>query len=150
MIYPIKNILEFWWTNYLYYRSFSPRLTHPPTSQNTSWRPTCKGGWLTGSGWIEKMERKKMIPPKVIFLSPWPPLPTYMYPHSLFFFSILFSISCSLIHAAWSLFAHNSRRCLFWKDNNWHHCFMEGKERWVQLWEKIDPHIFLSLCTNSK
>ena len=41
-----------------------------------------------------------------------------LYPHITFIWHPLLSFA----HA----FIHNSRHYLFWKDNNWHHCFMEG------------------------
>ena len=33
-------------------------------------------------------------------------------------------------------FTHNSRHYLFWKDNNWYHCFMKVKERCVLFFER--------------
>ena len=47
---------------------------------------------------------------------------TYPLAHTLPFFA----------HA----FTHNSRRYLFWKNNNWYYCFMKEKERRVLFLEE--------------
>ena len=87
----------------------SLRLTHPLTSQNTFWRPTCKARWLTESWWTQKTERRKMILPKIIFFvtmasSTHPDVPTFT---SLFFLRP-FHLALPDIHATWPSFAHNS------------------------------------------
>ena len=47
----------------------------------------------------------------------------FLYPHLVpaYYFSLAHNL-LSFAH----VFTYNSRHYLFWKDNNWHHCFMEG------------------------
>jgi len=115
------------------------KINLPIPSQNTSWRPTCKVSWLTAPCWIEKNWWKENDNAQSEFYfvtmasSTHPRVPTFT-----FLFSFILSISRSVIHAAWSLFAHNSRS-LFWKDNNWHHYLWKEMKDVCNYGRKLIP-----------
>jgi len=61
--------------------------------------------------------------------SPFVPAYYFYLAHTLLFFA--------------HVFTHNLRHHLFWKDNNWHHYFMKGKERRVLFLKENKWHRFL-------
>ena len=115
---------------YLYYKSwnnwnlFSPILGPPYPSQRSH---------LSGQRFDEKGCRPmKLIEGKCFHQNPnifyTKHSSTHLlYPHITFL--------CHTLYFPFHALTHNSRRYLFWKDNNWHHCFMEGKERHVLFLE---------------
>ena len=115
---------------YIYYKSwnnwnpFSPRLGSPYPSRRSH---------LSAQMFGEKGCRPtKLIEGKYFHQNP----NTFYTKHSsTHLLCPYITFLCHTLYFPFHALTHNSRRYLFWKDNNWHHFFIEGKERRVLFLE---------------